>query len=106
VDAFLADGGSPWDESASLDVLPTDRKQFDKTSKREMHVKRACFADPDEVVSGPLHFSERESDAEFASDKQPNDDRPALPKKLAESVKLSFSILLADLPKMHRTMDH
>jgi hypothetical protein len=38
--------------------------------------------------------------------KQPNDNPPALPKNLAESIKLSYSISLADLPKMHCTLDH
>jgi hypothetical protein len=58
------------------------------------------------VVSGLLHFSEHESDDEFVPDKQPNDDLSALPKNLAESLKSSHSISLADLPKMHRTLDH
>jgi hypothetical protein len=56
-------------------------------------------------VSCPT-FSEHISDDEFVPDKQPNDDPPALPKNLAESVKSSYSISLADLPKMHRTLDH
>jgi hypothetical protein len=58
------------------------------------------------VVGGLLHFSEHVSDYDFVPDKQPNDDLPALPKNLAESVKSSYSISLADLPKMHRTLDH
>jgi hypothetical protein len=28
-------GGSPWDTAARLDVLPTDSKQFDKTSNKQ-----------------------------------------------------------------------
>jgi hypothetical protein len=87
-------------------VLPIDSKQFDKTSKQTMHVKRVCFADADKVVGGLLHFSEHFSDDEFVPDKQLNDDPPALPKYLAESVKSSYSISLAELPKMHRTLDH
>jgi hypothetical protein len=51
-------------------------------------------------------FSEHVSDDEFVPDKQPNDDPLALPKNLAESVKSSSLISLADLPKMHRTLDH
>jgi hypothetical protein len=58
------------------------------------------------VVSGLPYFSEHVSDDESVSDKQPNDDSPALPRNLADSVKSSFSISLADLPKMHRTLDH
>jgi hypothetical protein len=64
------------------------------------------FADADKVVGGLPHFSEHESDDEFVPDKQPNDDPPALPKNLAVSVKSSYSISLADLPKMHRILDH
>jgi hypothetical protein len=71
-----------------------------------MHVKRVRFADADKVVGGLPHFSEHALDDEFVPDKQPNDDPPALPKNLAESVKSSYSISLADLPKMHRTLEH
>jgi hypothetical protein len=42
------------------------------------------------VVGGLPHFSEHVSDDEFVPDKQPNDDPPALPKNLAESVKSSY----------------
>jgi hypothetical protein len=106
VDVSVTNGGSPWDTAARLDVLPTGSKQFEKTSKQTMHVKRVRFADADKVVGGLLHFSEHVSDDEFVPDKQPNDDPPALPKNLAEFVKASYSISLADLPKMHRTLDH
>jgi hypothetical protein len=58
------------------------------------------------VVGGMPHFSEHVSDDEFVQDKQPNDDLSALPKNLAEPVKSSYSISLADLRKMHRTLDH
>jgi hypothetical protein len=75
-------------------------------SKQRMLVKRVRFADADKVVGGLLYFSEHVSDDEFVPDKQPSDDPPFLPKNLAESVKLSYSISLADLPKMHRTLDH
>jgi hypothetical protein len=105
VDVFVTNGGSPWDTAARLDVLPIDSKQFDKTSKQTMHVKRVRFADADKVVGGLLHVSEHVSDDEFVPYKQPHDDPPALPKNLAESVKSSYSISLADLPKMHRTLD-
>jgi hypothetical protein len=71
-----------------------------------MYVKRVRFADAGKVVGGLPHFSEHVSDDEFVPDKQPNDDTPALPKNLAKSIKSSFSISLADLPKMHRTLDH
>jgi hypothetical protein len=71
-----------------------------------MHVKRVRFADAGKVVHGLPHFSEHVSDDEFVSDKQPNDDPPALHKNLSESVKSSYSISLADLPKMHRTLEH
>jgi hypothetical protein len=71
-----------------------------------MHVNRVRFADADKVVGGLLHLSEHVSDDEFVPDKQPNDDPPPLPKNLAESVKSSYSIPLADLPKMHRTLGH
>jgi hypothetical protein len=85
----------------------SDRQdKFDKTSKQTMHVKRVHFADADKVVGGTPHFSEHVSNDEFVPDKQPNDDPPALSKIPAESVKSSYSISLADLPKMHRTLDH
>jgi hypothetical protein len=71
-----------------------------------MHVKRVKFADADKVVGGLPHFSEHVSDDEFVPDKQPNEDRPVLPNNLAESVKSSYSISLADFLKMHRTLDH
>jgi hypothetical protein len=71
-----------------------------------MHVKHVRFADADKVVSGLPQFSEHVSDDEFVPDKQPNDDPPVLPKNLAEPVKSSYSISLADLLKMHRTLDH
>jgi hypothetical protein len=87
VDLSVTNGGSPWDTAACLDVLPTDRKQFDKPSKQTMHVKRVHFADADKVENGLPHVSEHVSDDEFVPDKQPNDDPPALPKNLAESVK-------------------
>jgi hypothetical protein len=38
VDVSVTNGGSPWDTAARIDVLPTDSKQFDKTSKQTMHV--------------------------------------------------------------------
>jgi hypothetical protein len=104
VDVSVTSGGSPWDTDARLDVLPTDSKQFDKTSKKTMHVKRVRFADAEKVVGGLPHFSV--SDDEFVPDKQPNDDPPVLPKNLAESVKSSYWTSLADLPKMHHTLDH
>jgi hypothetical protein len=70
-------------------------------------MSRVCvFTDEDKVVGGLFHFSEHVSDDEFVPDKQPNDDPPALPKNLAESVRSTYSISLADLPKMHRTLDH
>jgi hypothetical protein len=106
VDVSVTNGGSPWDTAARLDILPTDSKQFDKTSKQTMHVKRVRFTDADKVVCGLPHFIEHVSDDEFVPDKQPNDDPTALPKNLAEYVKSSYSISLADLPKMHRTLDH
>jgi hypothetical protein len=106
VDVSVSNGGSPWDTVAHLDVLPTDSKQFDKTSEQTMHVKRVRFADADKVVGGLPHFSEHVSDNEFVPDKQPNDDPPSLPKNLAEPFESSYSISLADLPKMHRTLDH
>jgi hypothetical protein len=106
VDVSVTNCGSPWDTAARLDVLTTDSKQFDKTSNQTEHVKRVRFADADKVVGGLPHFSEHVSDDEFVPDKQPNDDPPSLPKSLAESVKSSYSISLADLPKMHRTLDH
>jgi hypothetical protein len=80
VDMSVSNGGSPWDTVARLDVIPTNRKQFDTTSKQTMHVKRVRFADADKVVGGLPHFSEHVSDDEFVPDKQPNDDPPALPK--------------------------
>jgi hypothetical protein len=58
------------------------------------------------VVGGLPHFSKHVSDDEFVPDKQQNDDPPALPKNLAVSFKSSYSISLADLPKMYRTLDH
>jgi hypothetical protein len=106
VDVFVINGGSPWDTAARLDALQTDSKQFDKTSKQTMHVKRVRFADADKVVGGLPHISEHVSDDEFVPDKQPSDDPSVLPKNLAESVKSSYSISLADFPKMHRTLDH
>jgi hypothetical protein len=102
----VINGGSPWDTAARLDVHPTYRKQFDKTSKQAMHVKRMRFADADKVLGGLPHFSKHGSNDESVPDKQPNDDPPALPKNLAEYVKSSYSISLADLPKTHRTLDH
>jgi hypothetical protein len=106
VDVSVTNGDSPWETAARLDVLPIDRKQFDKTSKQTMHVKRVRFAGADKMVGGLPHFSENVSDDEFVPDKQPNDDPPALPENLAESVRSSDSISLADLSKMHRTLDH
>jgi hypothetical protein len=106
VDMSVTNGGSPWDTAARLDVLPTASKHFDKTSKQTMHVKRVRFADADKFVGGLPHFSEHVSDDTFVPDKQPNEDPPALPKNLAESIKSSYSISLADLPKMHCTLDH
>jgi hypothetical protein len=106
VNVSVTNGGSPWDTATRLDVLPTDIKKFDKTSKQTMHVTRVCFADADKVVGGLPHFSDHVSDDEFVPDKQPNDDPPVLPKNLAESVKSSYLISLADLSKMHRTLDH
>jgi hypothetical protein len=106
MDVSVTNGGSPWDTAACLDVLPTDSKQFDKLSKRTMHVKCVRFADADKVVGGLPHFSEHVLDDECVPDKQPNEDPPVLPKNLAESVKSSYSISLADLPKMHRTLDY
>jgi hypothetical protein len=106
VDVSVTNGGSLWDTAARLDVLSTDSKQLDKTNKQTMYVKRVRFSDTDKVVGGLPHFSEYVSDDECSPDKQPNDDPPALPKNLAESVKSSYSISLVDLPKMHRTLDH
>jgi hypothetical protein len=74
--------------------------------KQTMHVKRVRFADADKVVGGVPHFSEHVSDDEFAPEKQPNDDPPVLPKNLAESAKSSYSISLAELPKINRTFDN
>jgi hypothetical protein len=79
VDVSVTNGDSPWDTAARLDVLPTDSKQFDNTSKEIMHAKRVRFADADKVVGGLPHFSEHVSDDEFVPDMQPNDDPPALP---------------------------
>jgi hypothetical protein len=79
VDVSVTHGGLPWDTAARLDVLPTDSKQFDNTSKEIMHAKRVRFADADKVVGGLPHFSEHVSDDEFVPDMQPNDDPPALP---------------------------
>jgi hypothetical protein len=106
VDVSVTNGGSPLDTDALLDVLLTDSKKFDNTSKQTMHFKRVRFADADKVVDGLPHFSEHVLDDEFVPDRQPNDGPLALPKNLAESVKSSFSISLADLPKMHRILDH
>jgi hypothetical protein len=106
VDVPVTNGGSPWDTAARLDILPTDSKHFDKTSNKTMHVKRVRCAEADKVVGGLPQLSEHVSDDDFVPDEQPNDDPPSLPKNLAESVKSSYSILLADLPKMHRTLDH
>jgi hypothetical protein len=86
VDVSVTNCGSPWDTAARLGVLPTDSKQFDNTSKQTMLVKRVRFADADKMVDGLPHFSEHVSDDEFAPDKQPNHDPPALPKNLAESI--------------------
>jgi hypothetical protein len=106
VDVSVINGVSLWATAARLVVLPTDGKQFDKTSKQAMHVKRVRFADADKVVGGMPHFSEHVSEKEFVPDKQKIDDPPVLPKTLAESVQSSYSTSLADLPKMHRTLDH
>jgi hypothetical protein len=102
----ITNGGSPWYTAARLDVRPTDSKHFEKTNKQTMHVKRVRLADADKVVGGLPHFSEHVSDDEFVPDNQPNDYPLALPRNLAESVKSSYSISLADLPKMHRILDH
>jgi hypothetical protein len=90
VDVSITNGGSSWDPAARLDVLPIDSKQFDKTSKQTTRVKHVRFADADKVVGGLPHFSDHVSDDEFVSYKQPNDDPPALPKNLAESVQSSY----------------
>jgi hypothetical protein len=58
LDVSVTNGGSPWYTAVRLDFISTDRKQFDKSSKRAMHVKRVRFADADKVVGGLLHFSE------------------------------------------------
>jgi hypothetical protein len=100
VDVSVTNGGPPWDAAARLDVLPTDSKKFDNTSKQTIHVKRVHFSDADKVVGGLPYFSVHASDDEFVPDKQQNDEPPALPEKLAESVKSSYSISLAELPKM------
>jgi hypothetical protein len=78
-DVSVINGGSPFDTTAHLDVLPTDSKQFDKTSKRTVPVKRVRFADANKVADGLPHLREHVSDDEFVPDKQPNDDPPALP---------------------------
>jgi hypothetical protein len=39
-DVSVTNGGSSWDTAARLDVLLTDSKQFDNTSKQTKHVKR------------------------------------------------------------------
>jgi hypothetical protein len=106
MDVSVTNGGSPWDTAARLNVRPTDSKQFDKTSNQTMHVKLVRSSDAEKVMGGLHHFSEHLSDDEFVPDKQPNDDPPVLFKNLIESVKSSYSISLADLPKMHRTLDH
>jgi hypothetical protein len=80
VDVSVTNSGSPWDTAARPDVVPTDIKQFEKTSKQTMHVKRVRFSDTYKVVGGLLHFSEHVSDDEFVPEKQPNDDPPVLPK--------------------------
>jgi hypothetical protein len=66
VDVSVTNGGSLWDTAARLDVIPTDSKQFDKTSKQPMHVKRVRLADADKVVGGLPHFSEHTSDDELS----------------------------------------
>jgi hypothetical protein len=106
VDVSVTNGGSPWDTAAHLEFFPTDSKQFDKTRKRTIHVKRTRFVDADKVVGGLPHFSEHELDDVFVPYKQPSDDPPALRTKLSESFKSSYPISLADLPNMHRTLDH
>jgi hypothetical protein len=58
VDVSVTNDGSPWDTAARLDVLSTDSKQFDKTSKQTMQVKRVRFADSDKVVGDLPHLSE------------------------------------------------
>jgi hypothetical protein len=62
VDVSVTNGGSPWYTATRLDVLPTNSKQFDNTSKLTIHVNRVCFADADKVVGGLPHFSEHISD--------------------------------------------
>jgi hypothetical protein len=62
VDVSVTNSSSSWDTAARLDVLSTDSKQFDKTSKRAMHVKGCAFADADKVVGALPHFGKRESD--------------------------------------------
>jgi hypothetical protein len=106
VDVSVTNGGSPWYTAARLDVRSTDRKQLGKTSKQTMQVKRVRFADSEMVVCGLPRFSEHISDDWFVPYKQSYDDPPAKPKTLTESVKSSYLISLADLPKMHRTLDH
>jgi hypothetical protein len=58
VDMSVTNGSSPWDTAAHLDVIPTDSKQFEMTSKQTMHVKSVRFAGADKVVGGLSHFSE------------------------------------------------
>jgi hypothetical protein len=106
VDVSVTNGGSSWDTAARLEVLSTGSKQLGKTSKQTMQVKRVRFANSDKVVGGLPHFSEHISDDEFVPYKQPNDNPPALHKYVAESANSSYLISLADLPKMHRTLDH
>jgi hypothetical protein len=89
VDVSVTNGCSSWDTAARLDVLPTDRKKLEKTSKQTMHVKRVRFADERKMVGGLPHFSEHVSDDEFVPDKKPNDDPTVLLKNLAESAKSS-----------------
>jgi hypothetical protein len=47
VDVSVTNGGSPCDTASILKVFSTDSKQFEKTSKLSMHVKRVRFADAD-----------------------------------------------------------
>jgi hypothetical protein len=64
----VTNGVLPWDTAARLDILPTDSKQFDKTCKQTMHVKRVRFSDADKAVGGLPHFSEHVSDDEIVPD--------------------------------------
>jgi hypothetical protein len=58
-------------------------------------VSSVCvFADADKVVGDLLHFSERDLDDELVPEKQLNDDPPALPAEMAESVKSTYLISL------------